>query len=144
MYEIILTLHSIWAVFALILVVVAIVVAIIGWSSTREFSANNKKLALFALIAAHIQFLLGLVLYFTSPNGIDKIRSVGMGGMSAYDRLLAVEHPLVNLIAIILITIGYSKHKKAVGVSQNKNIAIFYGIAALLLLSRIPWENWLN
>ena len=144
MYSSILTIHSIWAVFALLLVVIAIVSAVVGWSSNREFSTGNKKLALFALTAAHIQFLLGLILYFTSPNGLDKIQSLGMSGMSAYDRLLALEHPLINLIAVILITVGYSKHKKAIGVSKHKNIAIFYGIAALLLLSRIPWENWLN
>ncbi|HEY0046628.1 MAG TPA: hypothetical protein VGB44_07955 [Flavobacterium sp.] len=144
MYSSILTIHSIWAVVALLLVVAAIIFSIVGWSSNSEFSAGNKKLALFALTAAHIQFLIGLLLYFTSPNGFDKIQMIGMKGMSAYDRLLALEHPLINLIAVTLITIGYSKHKKAIGVSKHKNIAIFYGIAALLLLSRIPWENWLN
>ncbi len=144
MYETILSIHSIWAVVALLLVAIAIISSIIGWTSHRGFSANNKKIALFALIAAHIQFLIGIILYFTSPNGIDKIKALGMGGLSAYDRLLALEHPLVNLLAIILITVGYSKHKKAIGDSQHKNIAIFYGFAAILLLSRIPWENWLN
>ncbi|MBF0694553.1 MAG: hypothetical protein IR153_05805 [Flavobacterium sp.] len=143
MYGTILTIHSVWAVVALILVAVAIVVSFMGWSGNKEFTLGNKKIALFGLISAHIQFVIGLILYFTSPNGIDKIKALGMGGLSAYDRLLAVEHPMVNLIAIVLITIGYSKHKKAIGLSQHKNIAIFYSIAAVLLLSRIPWDNWL-
>ena len=143
MYGTILTIHSVWAVVALILVAVAIVVSFMGWSGNKEFTLGNKKIALFGLISAHIQFVIGLILYFTSPNGIDKIKALGMGGLSAFDRLLAVEHPMVNLIAIVLITIGYSKHKKAIGLSQHKNIAIFYSIAAVLLLSRIPWDNWL-
>lgn len=143
MYGTILTIHSVWAVVALILVAVAIVVSFMGWSGNKDFTLGNKKIALFGLISAHIQFVIGLILYFTSPNGIDKIKALGMGGLSAYDRLLAVEHPMVNLIAIVLITIGYSKHKKAIGLSQHKNIAIFYSIAAVLLLSRIPWDNWL-
>jgi hypothetical protein len=35
-----------------------------------------------------------------------------MGGLTTESRLLALEHPLINIIAIALITIGWSKHKK--------------------------------
>jgi hypothetical protein len=142
MYEVILQIHSFWAVAALLLVAVAVINAIVGASSRRAFKANDRKLSLFALVAAHIQFVLGIILYFTSPNGYQKIKTAGMSGMNAYDRLLALEHPLINLIAIILITVGWSKHKKAVGDSKFKNIAIFYGLGLLLLLSRIPWQRW--
>jgi hypothetical protein len=39
------------------------------------------------------------------------IKAVGMGGLTTESRLLALEHPLIN-IYITLITIGWSKHKK--------------------------------
>jgi hypothetical protein len=39
------------------------------------------------------------------------IKAVGMGGLTTESRLLALEHPLINIIAIALITIGWSKHK---------------------------------
>ena len=62
---------------------------------------------------------------------------------SASLRLYLVEHPLVNIIAIVLITIGYSKHKKKLtSVSKFKTILIFYTLALVLLLSRIPWDVW--
>jgi len=58
-------------------------------------------------------------------------------------RLLAVEHPTTNILAIILITIGWSRHKKAAtDTGKYKSIAIFYGIGLVLLLSRIPWGQW--
>ena len=58
-------------------------------------------------------------------------------------RLLAVEHPIVMILAIVLITIGWSKHKKQVkSESKFKTFTIFYGLALVLILSRIPWSNW--
>ena len=142
MYNFILKMHSGWAYIALIMIVIATINALIGLSSKNPFTAKDHRISLFALIAIHIQFVVGLVLYFTSPNGLDKIKSLGMGGMTAMDRLLAVEHPILNLIAIILITIGWSKHKKSPDSSKFKTIAIFYGIAFILLIIRMPWQNW--
>ena len=58
-------------------------------------------------------------------------------------RLLAIEHPLMMLIAIVLITIGWSKHKKKTEDSSKfKTFAIFYGLALVLILARIPWNQW--
>lgn len=141
MYNFILKMHSGWAYLALLVLVIALVNAFAGLSSKRAFSLNDKRISMFALIAAHIQFVVGLVLYFVSPNGLQKLQAVGMAGMSAADRLLAVEHPFTNLIAIILITVGWSKHKRT-DLSKFKPIAIFYGLGLVLLLSMIPWRNW--
>ena len=63
----------------------------------------------------------------------------------AVNRLYLVEHPLINIIAVVLITIGYSKHKKKLtSTPKFKVIAIFYTFALILFLSRIPWNTWLN
>ncbi len=126
------------------MLVIAVVNALIGLSSRNPFTVKDRRISLFALISVHIQFLMGIILYFVSPNGMEKITALGMGGMSAYDRLLALEHPLTNLIAIILITVGWSRHKKAADESKFKSIAVFYGLGLLLLLSRIPWQNWFS
>jgi hypothetical protein len=46
-------------------------------------------------------------------------------------------------LAITLITIGWSKHKKATtSGAKFKCIAIFYGLGLLLILSRVPWSLW--
>jgi hypothetical protein len=46
--------------------------------SKKEFTAKNRKIALFALIAIHVQLLVGIILYFVSPNGFNMIKAVGM------------------------------------------------------------------
>ena len=142
MYDFILKAHSGWAYVALIVLVIAVVNALIGLSAKNPFTAKDKRISMFALIGAHVQFVFGLLLYFVSPNGLAKIKAVGMSGMSSIDRLLALEHPLVNLIAIILITVGWSKHKRAADESKFKSIAIFYSLGLVFLLSRIPWALW--
>jgi hypothetical protein len=58
-------------------------------------------------------------------------------------RLTSLEHPLTNIIAIVLITIGWSKHKKGeTNSAKFKSIAVFYGIGLALILIRIPWSLW--
>ena len=135
--------HSGWAYLALLVLVVAVVNSLIGMFSKKEFTSKDRKIALFGLIAIHTQLVVGVLLYFVSPNGLNMIKAVGMGGLTTESRLLALEHPLINIIAIVLITIGWSKHKKATtSESKFKTFSIFYGLGLLLILSRIPWKIW--
>jgi len=144
MYNFIQKFHSGWAYLALLILVIAVVNSLIGMSSKKEFTLKDRKIALFALIAIHIQFLVGIILYFISPNGLQMIKAVGMGGLTTESRLLALEHPLINIIAITLITIGWSKHKKFLtNESKFKTFSIFYGLGLVLILIRIPWKIWL-
>ncbi|WKW46200.1 hypothetical protein P3875_10485 [Myroides sp. JBRI-B21084] len=132
--------HSYIAYVALILLIVASVNALIGMASSKEFKAGDRKLALFALIFTHTQLLIGLVLYFVSPM----VQSFSVAMKDSNLRLYALEHPLINIIAVVLITIGFSKHKKAAtNQAKFKSIAIMYTIGTILILSRIPWSNWL-
>ncbi|MGZ9677050.1 hypothetical protein [Flavobacterium sp. GNP001] len=140
MYQFIQKFHSGWAYLALLILVVAVVNALIGKFSGKEFTSKDRKIALFALIAIHIQLLVGLVLYFVSPLGLDSLGQMSDKGL----RLTSLEHPLINIIAIALITVGWSKHKNlASSESKFKTFSIFYGIGLLLILSRIPWNLWL-
>ena len=58
-------------------------------------------------------------------------------------RNLVVEHPLTMIIAVALVTIGYSKHKKKLTSKPKfKMLAIFYTLALVLVLAKIPWDLW--
>ncbi len=139
MYEFIQKFHSGWAYLALLLLVVAVVNSAIGFSSKKEFTARDRKISLFGLIATHIQLVVGLILYFVSPLGL-----AGFNMKDAALRLTSMEHPLINVIAIVLITIGWSKHKRqSDGTAKFKSIVIGFGLGLLLILSRIPWTSWL-
>lgn len=146
MYDVILNLHSYWAYLVLIVLIVAVVNALIKVLGNKEYGAKDFRMALFTLIVSHIQLLVGLVLYFVSPR-FQAFSELGMGGVmgDAVNRLYLVEHPMMNIIAVALITIGYSKHKKKLtSQAKLKPIAIFYTLALLMFLSRIPWNTWLD
>ncbi|GAA4280509.1 hypothetical protein [Gaetbulibacter aestuarii] len=146
MYETIQSLHSYWAFLVLFILIIATVNAIYKSATGKEYKATDFRLSLFTLIVSHIQLLMGLLLYFVSPR-LQLFGEIGMGAImkDPVSRLYLVEHPLVNIIAIALITIGYSKHKKKLTSSAKlKKIAIFYTLGLVLLLSRIPWSTWLS
>lgn len=141
MYNVIQKFHSGWAYLALFLLLIAVINAFAGYTNRREFFPKDRKIALFALIAVHIQFVAGMILYFVSPLG-----KAALGEMKdATLRLTSLEHPLINLIAIILITIGWSGHKRAAtGGDKFKRLSFMYALGLVLILVRIPWNNWLK
>jgi len=128
------------AYIALGVLVLAVINAIYGLLNKKLFTTKDLRLSLFALIFCHIQLVIGLILYFVSPIGLDAISQMSDSVL----RLTAVEHPLMNIIAIVLITMGWSKHKKQE--SQNgkfKKIVVFYTLGLVFILSRIPWSSWM-
>lgn len=145
MYSSIKDLHSYWAFAVLGILLIATLNAFVGLSSKKPFLDKDRKISLIALIFSHIQLLLGFILLFTSPY-LETAKQIGMGATmkDSMLRLYLVEHPLTNVIAIALITIGWSKHKKQIeDINKFKKIAYMYAIAFILLLSRIPWQAWL-
>lgn len=138
--EFIKTIHSYWSYLVLLILVLAVVNAIIGLTSKKEFGNKDLRLGLFTLIFSHIQLLIGLLLYF--GNGYtSQISGDTMGNSDL--RFVIIEHPITMILAIVLITVGWSKHKKKdYSSAKFKTFAIFYGIALLLVLSRIPWHIW--
>jgi len=137
--------HSYWAYLTLLIVLLATLNALAGFFSKREYGAKDFRISLFGLIVTHIQVLIGLILYFVSPWGLKNISNLGMGAVmkDSTARLFAVEHPLIMIIAAVLITIGYSSHKrKLLSHKKFKTLAIFYTLALVLMLSRIPWGQW--
>ena len=141
MYTALQTAHSIFAYIVLAVLFFAAVNAISGLISKRFFTAKDLRISLFAMVLSHMQLLVGFILYFVSPLGLD---SLGQMKDSAV-RLTSLEHPLINIIALVLITIGWSKHKKEESHNgKYKKIAIFYTIGLVLILSRLPWASWFN
>ena len=146
MYAILKTTHSFWAYFVLLLLVVAAGNALLGIIRSNTFEVKDLRLSLFGLIFSHIQLLIGLLLYFISP-WFEQWSSLGVGGVmkSAEARLYLVEHPVTNILAIVLITLGWSLHKRQTESSKKfLRIGIFYSLGLILLLSRIPWQAWLG
>lgn len=146
MYQTVYFIHTWWAYLVVLVLLVATINSLMGFFSKKEYGNNDFRISLFALIVTHLQLLIGLVLYFVAPY-FQAFSEVGMGGVMKDStlRLYLVEHPLMMLIAVILITAGYSKHKKKLTSNAKfKTLAIFYTLATLFVLSRIPWSAWFN
>tara|TARA_B100001093_G_scaffold478808_1_gene507310 strand:+ start:10550 stop:11002 length:453 start_codon:yes stop_codon:yes gene_type:complete len=137
--------HSVLVYIVLIVLILAFLNAVSGWLSKREKFEMSKdlRISLFAIILSHIQLLLGLIVYFISSNGLNAITSIGVGNLNSAARLLALENPTTNIIAIVLITIGWSKHnRKETAEAKFKMISLYYGLGLLLILRRLPWSQW--
>lgn len=134
-------LHSTMAYVFLALVALAFLVNLLGLLGKKSFSATHKRLALFGLIATHLQLVFGLVMYFISPLGMKNMSGDAM--KNSFTRLYVLEHPLTMILAIVLITIGYSRSKKqSTSAAKFKAIVVFFGLGLLLSLARIPWDVW--
>ncbi|MFK7834540.1 MAG: hypothetical protein AB8B52_14805 [Winogradskyella sp.] len=139
--EILQFIHSKWAYLVLLVLVLATFNALFKFFSDKEFAPQDFRISLFTLITMHIQLLIGIVLYFTKGYFDENTMSEVMKNDSL--RKLAVEHPTTMIIAVALVTIGYSKHKKKlVSKPKFKMLAIFYSIALALVLYMIPWNLW--
>lgn len=139
--------HSYWAYLVLFMLLIASINALAGFMGNKEYQPKDFRISLFTLIVTHIQLLIGLVLYFISPLGLKSITNNGMAVVmkDSMLRLYAVEHITVMVLAVVFITIGYSKHKKKlVSKPKFKTLSIFYTLALLLMLSRIPWQQWFS
>lgn len=120
----------------LIVLVGAVIQALMNMKGDKPF---NRKLSLFTLIFAHIQLVIGLTMYFLN-NWYKAADPALEGTAKSYYRFFHMEHIAMMVIAIVLITIGNSRAKKgATDKAKYKTVAVWYGIALLLILASIPW-----
>ena len=134
-----LVLHNLirWAI--LFFGIWAFINGISGLMKKRTFTSKDKVSGLLFMIFCDLQLLLGIILLYTN-GGFDKMKS-GMGALmkNGYDRFFVVEHGFMMIIAWILVHVGYSKMKKSNDDQKHRQMAIFFGIALLLILVSIPW-----
>lgn len=127
--------HSGLRYIVLALLVIAIINALINLKKENYFK-KDKMINLFTMIFIHIQLLLGLVLYFIGPrvNFSSWIQGV------ENTHFFAVEHALMMILAVILITLGRKKaEKQALASRKHKMILRYYGLGLVLIFIAIPW-----
>ena len=131
MYEGLLHAHSGLRWVVLLLIIINVFNAIGGLGGGKVFSSGDKKLSLFALIFTHLQAVLGLSLYFISPKV-----EFGANTMSnSVFRFFTVEHTIMMLIAIVLVTLANRAAKQG----NVKKVFWLYFISLIIILAAIPW-----
>lgn len=135
-YELVKAAHSGLRYIVLLLIVLALIQSLAGWFGNKSYTNGNRKLNLFAMVSAHVQLLLGLILYFLSP--FVNFSDMGTSMKDDTMRYWTVEHAAMMIFALLLITVGHSRSKKAQeGVSKHRTVAVFYGLAAIIVIFAI-------
>lgn len=135
-------LHSYLPYLILLSLVVSVVIFMAKRMQGGTFTTGDRRLALITLILAHLQLVIGLVLYAISPLVKAAYDSDEMMSDSVH-RFYAVEHFATMLIAIILITVGYSRAKRrSEDAGKFRSLSFFYLLGLALILLRIPWDVW--
>ena len=122
-------LHSILRWIILLLLLVCLLQAI-------SKSTAVRKTSLWLLISAHLMLIVGIYQVFFGRYGINKGLPAGVELMKdKFYRFFWVEHPLMMIIAIILITVARGKAKNL----NYKSVTWLLIIALLAILAAVPW-----
>jgi hypothetical protein len=138
-------LHSYLRWLLLVLLLASIIKSFSGFRYKKTLSAGDKKLWLFTMISAHVSLLVGLYLVLFGRFGVFTF-TPAPGTKVMKDNFLRffwVEHPVMMIIAITLITIGRGQVKKPIpDAVKYKKAFWFFLIALLVILAAIPWPGY--
>lgn len=122
-------LHSVLRWIILLLLLVCLFQAI-------SKSTAVRKTSLWLLISAHLMLIVGVYQWVAGRYGINKGLPEGIELMKdKFYRFFWVEHPLLMILAIILITVARGKAKNL----NYKSVTWLLIIALLAILAAVPW-----
>ena len=138
MKDIILQIHSYDRYFVLFALVAVLVRSVPGWLTNRPFTNFDDKLSLYLVIFTHIQFVVGIILYFMSDLvqfNSDTMKNAGI-------RYWTVEHVFGMVIAVALITAARSTSKRmTVDMDKYRRLAIFNAIALIIIVGVLAMSD---
>ena len=138
--EFIIKIHSFlrWAL--LLLMLVSIVKAAMSTSGKNPYTSSDRKRTLFTMIAAHLQLVIGIILYLQSSVVQSGLSNMGAAMKNPVTRFWTVEHITTMIIAIVFITIGNIRSKKMdTDAGKYKQVLIWFGLALLVIIAAMPW-----
>jgi preprotein translocase subunit SecG len=116
-----------------------IIVSIIYSFKNSKIISSNKgtgKLYKISVVLIHIQFLLGIILYFISP----KVSFNSDSFAAPLVRFFTIEHTLMMVLAIILFTIGNAKFKKEPKAKKaHRKVLLYFSLGFIIMILSIPW-----
>lgn len=141
MYSTVLALHSLIRWLVLGSLVLAIFRAYRGWLFNKPWLKFDDTTRHIAATMAHIQFLLGVTLYFISPIVNYFLHNFSTAVHERAIRFFGMEHVTMMLIGIgIISTVSAKAKNKPTDQQKFKFLAVWYTIALLIILSSIPWS----
>ncbi|RYG05955.1 MAG: hypothetical protein EOO02_02180 [Chitinophagaceae bacterium] len=130
--------HSLvrWVLF--ILMLVAVIIAWFGFRYSRPFTRSANALRHWTATSAHIQLMIGIVLYAKSPWVKLFQQSKFRAGNEAV--FFGMIHISGMLVAIVLLTIGSAKAKREkTDTLKYRTMFRWFFAALILIMILIPW-----
>lgn len=140
MYSFFLASHSLFRWLVLLSLIYAIFHAWRGWKREAEFGTTDNRIRHWTATIAHIQLTLGIALYSISPLIKSFFQTFETSVKLRDLRFFGMEHSLMMLIAVIVISIGSAKAKrKTEDRDKFRTMMIWFLIGLLIILINIPW-----
>ncbi|NJN42396.1 MAG: cytochrome B [Flammeovirgaceae bacterium] len=138
MYQVLLHSHSLFRYIVLAALILVIVKSLMGWLNKKPYTGGDGKSMVLTLVMTHLQALFGIILYFVSP-------AVKFGKETMSDpviRYWTVEHLIMMLIAIVLITMARITSKKMTeDAAKHRRVFIFNAVALLIIILTISMSG---
>lgn len=133
-------LHSICRWLVLLSVLYATGRAYSGYKSHRNFSGYDNQIRHWTATTAHIQLIIGMILYIRSPFTSYFWKDIGTSLQHIEIVFYGLLHPLLMIIAVVMITIGSSLAKRQKESTEKyRTMLIWFSIALLIIFLAIPW-----
>lgn len=140
MYEALIFYHSLFRWLVLAGLIYAIFRSIKGLQAGRQFSKWDNLVRHSSATIAHIQLVIGIVLYSKSPLTSYMLRNFAEAKSNFGIIFFGTIHALMMLTAVVIITIGSSLAKRReTSVEKFRTIVFWYSIALLFIFIAIPW-----
>ena len=138
MYHILIVLHSYVRWFVLLGLIISVCKAFHGYFFNKSFGKSDNALRHWTATVAHIQLMIGMVLYFQSP--LIKYFLKNKTGAGTDYAFFGMIHSTLMLVAIVIVTIGSALAKrKETGKEKFKTMLLWYSLALLMIIIAIPW-----
>jgi len=111
-----------------------------GYVSNSEFSISDNAVRHWTATIAHLQLVIGMILYFQSPIISYFWAHFGVARKAMDLAFFGLAHSTFMLTAIVLITLGSALTKRKHADSDKfKTMLVWFSIALLIIFITIPW-----
>ncbi len=141
MYSTLLILHSLTRWLVLAFLVYSIYRAYVGINNNKTFSKTDNAFRHWTATIAHIQLMIGILLYTQSPIvkyfwSETEIRFQNLD-LTFYGLI----HLVLMLTSIVVLTIGSALAKrKPTDTEKFKTMSVWFSVALIIIFIAIPWS----
>ncbi len=140
MYSTLLSLHSLIRWLVVVFLVYTLYRAFVGYTRNKTFSKADNAFRHWTATVAHIQLMIGIILYTQSPIVKHFWTDTKTASQNLELTFYGLLHIVFMLTAIVAVTIGSALAKRrSTDKEKFKTLLVWFFIALILIFIAIPW-----